>query len=502
MRSVHAKRRLASILIPILGVASSGIAVAAKPAVNKAEAASAQQSQQFVDGIAAVVNQRVITLQQVNVEARMAQQQLQRQKIPVPDFAVLQKQVLQRMITEEVERQEADRQGIKVSDAQTEQAVQTVASRNKISVAQLRQEIEKSGVSWETYIENLRKEVRMDMLRQRAVDSTIVISDAEVDAFLKAQGNQLPAATQDPRAQQPRQAAPVQQSGPQVLGLAQILVAVPEGASSSQVQELRKKAEAILARVRGGADFAGIAASSSDGPEALSGGELGLRPVNGWPDLFLQATENLKAGETSAIIQSGNGFHILKVLTRGQAAQGGNAAARAPVPGPAAVPQAQQQAQGPMMVTQTHARHILIKSSKVMSDEKAETRLKQLRQRIVNGEKFEDLAKRSSEDVTAPQGGDLGWLTPGETVPAFEQAMNALEPGQISEPIKSQFGWHLIQVLERRTKNMENEFKRMQARQILFQRRIEPAFEDWLSQLRSQAFIDNRLDPQSNRNRR
>ncbi len=503
MRSVHAKRRLASILIPILGVTSSGIAVAAKPADNKAEPAAAQQSQQFVDGIAAVVNQKVITLQQVNAEARMAQEQLTRQKIPVPDFAVLQKQVLQRMITEEVERQEADRLGINVTDAQTEQAVQTVANRNKISVAQLRQEIEKSGLSWDAYMNNLRKEVRMDLLRQRAVDSTIVISDAEIDAFLKIQGNQLPAARQGQQAQQPAQEAPAQQSGPQVLGLAQILVAVPEGASSSQVQELRKKAEGLLDRVRAGDDFGGIAASSSDGPEALSGGELGLRPVNGWPDLFIQATENLKSGETSAIIQSGNGFHILKVLTRGQASQGGAQAARSPAPGPGpAAPQAQQQSQGPMMVTQTHARHILIKSSKVMSDEKAETRLAQLRQRIVSGEKFEDLAKRSSEDVTAPQGGDLGWLTPGETVPAFEQAMNALEPGQISEPVKSQFGWHLIQVLERRTKNMEDEFKRMQARQILFQRRVEPAFEDWLSQLRSQAYIDNRLDPQSNRNRR
>lgn len=501
MRSVHAKRRLASILIPVLGVTSSGAALAAKSAVKQAEPARAQQSQEFVDGIAAVVNQKVITLQQVNAEARLAQEQLQRQKIPVPDYAVLQKQVLQRMITEEVERQEADRLGIHVSDAQAEQAVQTVAQRNKISVSRLRQEVEKSGVSWDAYMKNLRQEVRMDLLRQRAVDSTINISDAEIDAFLKNQGGQLPAAPQAPQMQQQAQPAPAQQSGPQVLGLAQILVAVPEGSSSSQVQALRKKAESLLARVRGGADFAGVAAASSDGPEALSGGELGVRPPSGWPDLFLQATEKLQPGETSAIIQSGNGFHILKVLTRGQAAGGRTAAAPAPGPGPANPP-VPQQAQGPMMVTQTHARHILIKSSKVMSDEKAETRLNQLRQRILNGEKFEDLAKRSSEDVSAPQGGDLGWLTPGETVPAFEQAMNALEPGQISQPVKTQFGWHLIQVLERRTKNMENEFKRMQARQILFQRRAEPAFEDWLGQLRSQAYIDNRLDPQSNRTRR
>ncbi|SHH92075.1 periplasmic chaperone for outer membrane proteins SurA [Pollutimonas bauzanensis] len=501
MRSVHAKRRLASVLIPILGVTSSGVALAAESAAKAAEPSSAQQSQQFLDGIAAVVNQKVITLQQVNAEARLAQDQLQRQKIPVPDHAVLQKQVLQRMITEEVERQEAERLGIRVSDAQAEQAVQTVADRNKISVARLREEVEKSGVPWETYMKTLRQEVRMDLLRQRAVDSTIVISDAEIDSFLKSQGGQLPAAQPAPQAQQQAQAAPAQQSGPAVLGLAQILVAVPEGSPASRVQELRKKAEALLARVRGGADFAGVAAASSDDPQALKGGELGVRPLNGWPDLFLQATENLKPGEVSGVIQSGNGFHILKVLTRGQPAGGRGAPAQAPAPGPApAGPQAQ--AQGPMMVTQTHARHILIKSSKVMSDEKAETRLNQLRQRLQNGDKFEDLAKRYSEDVSAPQGGDLGWLTPGETVPAFEQAMDDLEPGQISQPVKSQFGWHLIQVLERRTKNMETEFKRMQARQILFQRRAEPAFEDWLNQLRGQAYIDNRLDPQSNRSRR
>ncbi|MGB6102261.1 MAG: peptidylprolyl isomerase, partial [Pusillimonas sp.] len=245
--------------------------------------------------------------------------------------------------------------------------------------------------------------------------------------------------------------------------------------------------------------FGGVAASSSDGPQALDGGELGVRPVDGWPDLFVRATQNLQAGQVSDIVQSGNGFHILKVLTRGQPQPQSQGA------GPAAPPAMAQQApaqQGPMMVTQTHARHILIKTTQVMSDEQAQTRLAQVRQRLVNGESFEDLAKRYSEDASAPQGGDLGWLTPGETVPAFEQAMDALEPNQISQPIQSQFGWHLIQVLERRTKNMENEFRRMQARQLLFQRRVEPAFEDWLSQLRGQAYIDNRLDPASNRGRR
>src|SRR5690606_16250506 len=260
MRSVHAKRQLVSVLIPILGMASSGAALAAKSAVQTAEPASVQKSSQFVDGIAAVVNQKVITLQQVNTEARLAQQQLQRQKIPVPDQSVLQKQVLQRMIMEEIERQEADRLGIHVSDAQAEQAVRTVAQRNKLSVERLRQEVEKSGITWDAYMNNLRKEVRMDLLRQRAVDSTVVISDAEIDAFLKTQGAPAPSAPA-PGAQTAAPAAP-QQSGPQVLGLAQILVAVPEGSPAGKVAELRKKAEALLARLRSGADFAGLAASS------------------------------------------------------------------------------------------------------------------------------------------------------------------------------------------------------------------------------------------------
>lgn len=155
-----------------------------------------------------------------------------------------------------------------------------------------------------------------------------------------------------------------------------------------------------------------------------------------------------------------------------------------------------------MLVTQTHARHILIKPSQITTDEQAEQRLLLLRERLRHGEDFAVLAKQHSEDTSAPLGGDLGWLTPGETVPAFEQAMNALEPGQVSGPVQSQFGWHLIQVLERRTKDMENEFKRMQARQILFQRRVEPALEDWLSQLRGQAYIENRLEPSDRRDRR
>ncbi len=322
----------------------------------------------------------------------------------------------------------------------------------------------------------------VDQLRQKAVDNTITISDSDVDAFLKNEAHQ---------GGQPQLGPQAQQVATQTLGLGQILVAVPEGASAAKVQELRQKAEDILAKLRRGADFASTAAASSDGPQALKGGDLGVRPLQGWPDLFIQATQNLQVGQLSGIVQSGNGFHILKVLARGP--EQGEATPLAQQP------QGTQQPQGPMMVTQTHVRHILIKVNKAMSDDKAKTILERLRQRLEMGEKFEDLAKRYSEDASAPQGGDLGWVNPGQTVPPFEQAMNALQPGQISEPVKTQYGWHLIQVEDRRTKDMADEYKRMQARQILFQRRAEPAFEDWVSQLQGQAYIDNRLDPQANR---
>jgi peptidyl-prolyl cis-trans isomerase SurA len=411
---------------------------------------------------------------------------------------------------ERVQRHEADRLGIRVDDAQVDQAIQTIAGRNKISVAQLRGEIEKSGTTWDAYRKSLRDEIRTDRLRQRAVDSTIVISDTEVDAFLKDQ-RRNPAFGAAPQAQPQPQAQPepapeqaAAPSGPMLYALAQILVRVPEGSSSEQLAALRKKAEGILARAKRGDDFASLAAAASDGPEALQGGVMGVRPLDGWPDLFVKAISNLQKGEVTNLIQSGNGFHIIKVMDRGTAQPAPGRTARAPAPAqapqpqqPAARPQAPAAPQGPTEVMQTRARHILIKTSTVMSDETARQRLEQVRQRLVAGDaKFEDMARQYSQDSTAPQGGELGWLNPGETVPPFEAAMNALKPGEISPPIQSPFGWHLIQVEERRQHDVTDELARMKARQILFERRAQPAFEDWLDQLRAQAYVDNRLEKQ------
>lgn len=480
-------------------------AIAAKTAAPTAAKAAQPAGEQFVDGIAAIVNKHVITLGQLADKTAQVRQQMTQQQVPVPDAQALRRQVLQQMINTELQNQEAQQLGIRVDDAQVEHAIQTIAQRNRMTAEQLRKEIGSTGMSWEAYREELREQIMQDTLRQRLVEDHITISDGDIDAFLSSPAS----TTVMPTAQPEQPHAPVEPpapvaTGPELLELAQILVTVPDYASDGIVQEKRKQAESLLKKLRSGADFAGVAAASSDGPQALQGGDMGIRPLNDWPDLFAQAVKTLPPGQISGIVQSGRGFHILKVLRRGYAqapaarqpkkTQQTAAAAQAAAAAAAQRASAAQQPSGPMMVTQTHARHILIKTSKVVSDEQARDTLQRLRERIEHGEKFSELAKRYSEDASAPQGGDLGWLSPGQTVPAFEQAMDALKYGEVSEPVQSPFGWHLIQVEERRTKNMENEFRRMQARRELMQRRIGPAYEDWLDQLRGKAYIDNRLD--------
>jgi len=462
-----------------------------RPDTSNSTEARTVQRDAVVDGIAAVVNKDVITLREVNNAAMGATVELQRRGIQVPPPDILRRQVLQNLILERVQSQEADRLGIRVNDAQIDQAIASIAERNRISVAAMRAEVEKGGLSWAQYRKTLADDLRMNRLRQRAVDANIMISDAEVDAFLKDQQTNSAARSGGfgGGAVAPQQSA--QAAGPEQIALAQILVRVPEGSSPEQVAALRRKAESVLNRIKQGEDFASLAAESSDGQEALQGGVMGARPLNGWPDLFVQAVSPLQPGQVTDVIQSGNGFHILAVLGR----TGGATAEQAPVAAPE--PNAMPMNQGPVTVTQTRARHILVKTSAVMSDDQARQRLEQIRQRLLNGgATFNDMARQYSEDNNAPQGGDLGWVNPGEMVPAFEQAMNNLQVGEVSEPVLSPFGWHLIQIDERRDHDVSDDLQRMQARQILFERRAEPAFEDWLEQLRTSAYVDNRLEKQ------
>ena len=496
----RAYRRWAAALTALALVVTCGAAVAAKR--GAAAAVQGPPAAQFVDGIAAVVNKDVITLGQLAQRTQQAQEQLARQKIAVPDSQTLRRQVLNRMIDEKLEEQEAKRLDVVVSDQQVDAAIKSVADRNKISVENLRVEVGKTGVSWDAYQRQIRQEILLDDLRRRVLDSTVHVTDADIDAYLRTKqaGADLfaSAAPQQPQAATAPAEPARQPSGPVMLGLAQILVAVPDGASAAQVAASRSKAEAILAKLRGGADFAAVAAASSDGPDALQGGNLGVKPTDGWPDLFVSATTSLAVGQVTGILKSGNGFHILKVLSR-SGASARPASSPAQSAGPNLTPSATAEDEGPKMVTQTHVRQILIKVTQVMSDAQAEQRLVDLRQRIEHGASFATLAKQYSQDASAPQGGDIGWVNPGETVPAFQQAMDALTVGQVSEPVKTQFGWHLIQVLARRTKNMAEDYRREQARRILFERRAGPAFDEWLGQLRGRSYIDNHVDPAANR---
>ncbi len=416
-----------------------------------------------------MVNNDVITRRELDERVQVARTGLAAQGIPAPDNALLERQILERMITDKAQLHAADKAGIRVTDEQVDMAISRIAEQNAISVQDLRKQVETDGISWNAYRNELRDQIRMTRLREQEVDRNIIISEAEIDAFLADQAAQ----------QNKPGGAPAASSG--AMHLAQILVRVPEGSTPEQITALRNKAENLLRRARSGEDFAQLAAGGSDGEEALQGGDMGIRPMVGWPDLFLQAVGTLQPGQVSDIVQSGNGFHILKVVAREGGAQ---AAARAG----GGIDFGQKQ------VTQSHVRHILIKTSAVVNDEQARARLEQIADRVRHGQAtFADMARQYSDDTSAPQGGELGWISPGETVPAFERAMTALQPGQMSQPVKSEFGWHLILVEDRRVQDVTEQARRMQARQILFQRKLEPAWEEWVGIVRGRAYVDNRL---------
>ena len=468
---------------------------------NASQRAASATSNQEADAIVAVVNKEVITRRELDIRVQQIKTDLARQRAQLPPDEMLQSQVLQRLITERLQVQEAKRLNLEVTDQVLKTALETIAQRNKMTVAQLRSQIEGAGVVWADYNNLIKREVLVDRLRQRVVDSTILISDAEVDAFLREQkarqtGGLLSAASAQIVAPPPPpppkpKAAPIQ---PAVMGLAQILVRVPEDSTDDEVKVLRAKAQALLARLRKGESFEALAKASSEGPEASRGGDMGGRLVSDWPELFLKAVAGVGDGQISNVIQSGNGFHILRVLGRAGGTPPPEPAAQQAPPPPA--PGAGVPApQGPMLVEQMRARHILIKTTAVVTSELAKQKLDQVRERIVNGnESFSDLAKRFSNDTSAPQGGNLGWLNPGETVPPFEQAMKKLKIGEVSEPVQTSFGWHLIVVDERRTQDMAEQFQRNQVRQRLFLQRSEAAFESWLQQVRNSSYIDNRLE--------
>lgn len=403
-----------------------------------------------VDRIVAVVNNEVITALQLRARVAQAERQLRRQGVELPPMEVLERQLLERLIVERAQVQLAQETALRVDDATLERAIDRIAGNNNLSTEQLRAALEADGVSWSRFRDEIRTEILLTRLREREVDSRIVVTDAEIDNFIASNPDAF--------------------SG-QEFAVAHILLRTPEGASPQQVDAVRQRAEAVMARLRSGEDFARVAAEVSDAPDGLSGGSLGWRPLDRLPALFADAVRELRPGDTSPILRSAAGLHIVRLVDR----RGG---------GMDAVQQLEQ----------TRARHILVRTSEVLSDADAEARLLALRERVVNGADFGELAKANSADLSAASGGELGWLNPGDTVPEFERAMNALQPGEMSPPVRSPFGWHLIQVLERRLQDVTDERKRNAARQALRQRKADEAYEDWLRQLRDSTYVDLRLE--------
>ncbi|HVP08791.1 MAG TPA: peptidylprolyl isomerase [Burkholderiales bacterium] len=405
---------------------------------------------EIVDRIVAVVGKEVVTKSELDERREFAERQLRRQGTPLPERALLERQILERLIVDKAQLQLARDSGIRVEETQLDRALERVAEQNRMTLPQFRQALEKDGVAFARFREEVRQQIQMQRLREREVDDRIEVSDAEIDQYLTDQKAGAGARSE--------------------YNLAHVLVRLPEQASPEQIEAARKKAEKARDDALAGVDFAKVAASYSDASDALSGGAIGWRGEDRLPELFTAALHGMKVGEVSGVLRSPGGFHVIKLLERRGADEG------APV-------------------QQTHARHILIRTSEVVSEADAQRRLRDLRERIVTGgADFAELARANSADGSASQGGDLGWLLPGDTVPDFERAMNALKVGEVSQPVKSPFGWHLIQVMERRAAGLSPERRRMQARQAIKERKSDEAYQDWLRQLRDRTYVELRLE--------
>lgn len=403
----------------------------------------------LLDRIVAVINDQVITRRDLDERLKTVSLQMQRQGTPLPPPDVLEKQVLERMIQTRVQLQFARDTGLRIDDAALDSAIGRIASNNKISTQELRALVEKDGINFSKYREDIREEIVLVRLREREVENKIQIADSEIDNFLKT----------------------VQQQGggSEEFNLSHILVRVPEQASPEQLQERRTRTERALEQIKNGTDFRQVAATVSDAADAVQGGLMGWREFVQLPTLFADAVKGMKPGETSSVLRSAAGFHILRVNERrGQVETA--------------------------LVTQTHARHILIKTSELVSENDARERIIKLLERIENKADFAEVARLQSEDTSASRGGDLGWLSPGDTVPEFEKAMDALKPGEVSSAIRSPFGWHIIQVIERRAQDMSQQQQRLRARQALREQKAEEAYLEWTRQLRDSVFVELRLE--------
>lgn len=445
-------------LLRFLAACAGTLALAAAAQTPPASAAAGRLDTQLknapsrivpVDRIVAVVNDDVITQNELNERIALVTRQLQRQGATLPPADVLARQILERMINDRVQLQLAKDQGIKVDDLTLDRTIERIAQENKLSVPDFRKALERDGIRYSRFRDDIRNEILIARLREKDVDDKIVVTDAEVETELAREAREANANVE--------------------YELSHILVAVPPQASADQIEARRRRAIAALQALRGGANFGQIAAQYSDAPDALQGGSLGWRAASRLPTLFVDVLKRMKPGDVSDILKSPNGFHIVKLLgERTKSAPGG--------------------------VVQTHVRHILLRANDGLTDQQARDRLEKLRREILAGADFAKLARENSEDSSAAKGGDLGWIAPGDTVPEFERVMDSLKPGEVSEPFQTPFGWHIAQVIERRSEALPEEKKKAAARQAIRARKADEAYQDWLREQRDRAFVENRYD--------
>ena len=424
------------------------VCMASANAADSEPSAVKQATSAAVDHIAVVVNDDVITRHELDSYLDKIKQQLKTQGTPLPAAKELEKQVLERMIIDMLQLQYAKESGVRIDDAQLDKALARIAQQNNFpSIAEFRVKLAKEGVDFKKFREEIRNEITFTRLREREVDSKLVVSDNEIENYLAMRNKQA--------------------GNSEELELAHILVQVPEQASAEKIQASKQRADQAWAQLNGGAPFAQVAAGFSDAKDGLQGGNLGWRTADRLPTIFQEALQNMKPGEISAVLRSPNAFHIIKLLNK-------------------------RNTDAAVLITQTHARHILIKTSELTSESEARSRLAEIKRRIEGGADFAAQAKLYSEDGSAAQGGDLGWVSPGVFVAEFERAMNALKVGQISDLVQTEFGWHLIQVIERRNADVSVEQKKQQASAAIRSFKSDEAYQDWLRQLRDRAFVEYR----------
>jgi peptidyl-prolyl cis-trans isomerase SurA len=415
--------------------------------------AAVQVAAQTGDYIVAVVNQELVTASELQQRLARVREEAARNRTPLPPPGALRKQVLDALIDERVLVTTARDSGLRVDEPEIDRAVATVAQQNQLTMAQLRERLRQDGINYNKFRDNIRDQLLVERVREREVTNRIKISEADIDELV---AKRLKAA-----------------GGGTELDIAQILVSVPEDATPAVVAERRARAEAAQRRVLAGEDFATVAREVSEDSNRAQGGDIGMRPADRLPDSFVRVAERLKPGEIAPeLVKSGSGFHVLKLVDRKES--------------------------GALTVDQSRVRHILLRPSAELTPEAAARRLLEFKREILAGTKtFEQLARANSEDASAQRGGDLGWTSPGSFVPEFEQAVDALPVGGISDPVTTRFGLHLVQVVDRRKVTLDVRQLREQARNILREQKFEQAFAEWLRDLRSRSYIELRDPPQS-----